>query len=228
MSVRVPVWVPGFDEVMKDRPPSAAEVVLLAACRTDGLAWVGEGCPKDTSDPERAVRAGLIRFLLLGGDEAHRPHPKGVGIHGAWIEGALDFRGCETHLDLFLHKCLLPERPVFRDRRWAGCTFRAVGRRGCELQRVAVEGNVFLDRGFHATATVDLAGSAITGQLACDGGRFERPEGVALTAMGATVGASVFLRGKFHATGEVNLVRAAIKGQLACSGGRFERPGAWR
>ncbi|QLQ19533.1 MAG: hypothetical protein HZT43_14170 [Exiguobacterium profundum] len=87
---------------------------------------------------------------------------------------------------------------------------------------------MFLSDGFHATGEVKLVSAAITGQLACAGGRFERPDGVALNANGATVGASVFLHGGFHAAGEVNLVRAAITGQLACSGGRFERPGAWR
>ena len=226
MSVRVPVWVPSFDEVMKDRPASAAEEALLAACRTDGLGWAGDECPADSSDPERAVRAGLIRFLWLGGDEGHRPHPKGVRVHGAWIEGALDFEGCETHLDLTLFRCLLPERPVFMDAQIGGLYLsgsRAL--QGCDLQRTAVETNVFLGDGFHSTGTVDLAGAAITGQLACLGGRFEWPEGVALNADGATIGAGAFLSGQFHATGEVNLVGATITGQLACTGGRFERPG---
>ena len=226
MSVRVPVWVPSFDEVMAGRSASAAEEALLEACRTNGWAWVGEGCPDDTSDPERAVRAGLIRFLLLGGDEEHRPHPKGIVVVGAWIEGALDLQGCETHLDLSLYKCLLPEEPVFRDAQIGGLYLsgsRAPA--GCDLQRVVVESNVFLNSGFHATGTVDLAGAAITGQLACNGGRFERPGGVALNANAATVGADVFLCDGFHATGAVNVVRATITGQLACGGGRFERPG---
>ncbi|QLQ19534.1 MAG: hypothetical protein HZT43_14175 [Exiguobacterium profundum] len=96
------------------------------------------------------------------------------------------------------------------------------------VNAATVGAGVFLSDGFHATGEVKLVSAAITGQLACAGGRFERPDGVALDASAATVGADVFLCDGFHAAGTVDLAGATIAGQLACSGGRFERPGAWR
>lgn len=224
MSVRVPVWAPSFDEVMARRDPSAAEKKLLAACRTNGFGCAGEECPEDTGDPDRAVRAGLIRFLLLGGDQRHLPNVKGVRLQGAWIDGVLDLRGCETHLDLILKNCLLPIQPVFRDAQIGGLYL--VGSQapnGCDLQRIAVETSVYL-REFHATGMVNLANAAITGQLDCSGGRFDGADRVALNVSGATVGSDVFLRGGFRATGLVNLARVRVEGGLHVQKAKIDGP----
>lgn len=222
MSVRVPVWVPGFKEVMA---ASAAEEALLAACRTDGWAWVGDDRPEDTSDPERAVRAGLIRFLLLGGDKKHRPHPSGVWLQGAWIDEELDFRGCETQLDLGLFRCLLPKKLVLRDATIGGLHLQGSRAVEClDLQRIVVTRGVDLTKGFHALEGVNLDEAKIGGRLTCDNGRFEKPKGVAtracrleamaLNATGAKIGAGVLMRDGFCATGEVSLKRAVIEGHL--------------
>ncbi|MDP2737594.1 MAG: hypothetical protein Q8O82_02530, partial [Pseudorhodobacter sp.] len=225
MQVPVATWRPEFDAVMAGAPPSRAETALLAACQIGEMVVAGADLPPDTTDPARRVRAGLIRYLLLGGDAAHRPHPKGVWLAGAWIDGGLDFQSCETGLDLVLWSCLLPQQPVFRDARLHGLVLsgcRAL--QGVNLQGATIAANLFL-RGFSCTGLVDLGGARITGQLACDGGRFDGAGGPALTCQAVTVGADVLLTDGFHATGEVNLTRATITGQLACNGGWFDGAG---
>jgi hypothetical protein len=89
---------------------------------------------------------------------------------------------------------------------------------------MTVEGDVFLDEGFHATGAVRLLGARIGGQLSCTGARLENPNGDALNTAGMTVEGDVFLDRGFHATGAVRLVRARIRGALVCTDARFEHP----
>jgi len=226
MHPQVASFQPGFEAVMAGAPPSAAEAALLAACQTGELAVAGPDLPPDTSDPARRVRAGLIRFLLLGGDADHRPHPKGVQLAGAWLDGALDLQSCVTQLDLWLAACLLPQRAVLRAARLSGLYLPGCrAAQGLDLHRAHFAGSVHLTYGFHASGEVNLGGASITRQLACGDGRFDGAGRLALNCDGVTVGAGVFLSGGFHASGEVNLRGASITGPLACTDGRFERAG---
>ena len=61
--------------------------------------------------------------------------------------------------------------------------------------------------------------------MACSGGRFENPGGIALGADQANLRHGTRLDAGFHATGQVRLLGAQIGGQLNCSGGCFENPG---
>ena len=60
---------------------------------------------------------------------------------------------------------------------------------------MTVEGDVFLNQGFHATGAVWLLGAHIRGSLSCRGARLENPNGDALRAERSTVEESVFLDG---------------------------------
>jgi len=64
---------------------------------------------------------------------------------------------------------------------------------------------------------VILNGANIGGQLACDGGYFEK----GLIAQHLKTGEDVLLRGGFKSNGEVVLNGAEIGGQLVCAGGHF-------
>jgi hypothetical protein len=222
---------------------SALEQDVLAACRTgDGAVAMNSEVvafsdpptaeemvrayrPKDSSDPERRVRAGLIRYLLLGGCDAEdgaRPHPKGVRLSGGWIDGALDFQGCDTQLDLSLQHCQFPQKPSFQDAHLGGLYLR--GSRcaaGLNLHRLDTETDVHLAKGFHCTGLTDLVGAKIGGQLSCAGGKFDGNDGKALNGTAMKVGADVFFSSGFQAIGDVNISAAQITGRLSCSGGRF-------
>ena len=174
MHPQVASFQPGFEAVMAGAPPSAAEAALLAACQSGELAVAGPDLPANRRSRNRRVRAGLIRFLLLGGDADHRPHPKGVRLKGAWLDGALDLQSCATQLDLRLAGCLLPQRAVLRGARLGGLYLPGCrAAQGLDLQGARFAGSVFLRDGFHASGEVNLVGACITGQLGCDGGRFD-------------------------------------------------------
>ena len=75
------------------RPLLPAEEVVLSRLASGGLDRLGDGVRPGADDPERAIRASFLRFLMLGGEEGYRPHEKGIRISGAWIQGVLDLEG---------------------------------------------------------------------------------------------------------------------------------------
>lgn len=215
-----------FEQVKGGRGWSKLEQALLNACKLGRDAYLPgkQDCPKDQSDPDRRVRPTLIRYLLEGGCEnGVRPHPKGVTLLGAWIDGVLDCVGCVTLLDLALFNCLFEQRVIFRDARLGALYLSgSLAKQGVSLHRLRTEKSVHLRAGFHAKGPVDLGGSRIEGALVCSAGRFDGVGGKALNCIAARIGADVFLHEGFHATGEVSLVGAVVEGQLVCGSGRFD------
>ncbi|MBC6437074.1 MAG: hypothetical protein GDA52_02790 [Rhodobacteraceae bacterium] len=225
---QVSVYRPSIDKVKCGTPWSALETELLKQCQSgnfDSLPGKDER-PPDCSDRDRRVRAGLVRYLILGGCDSScgaRPHPKGVRIWGGWIDGVLDLEGCHSRLALVLDRCRLPERANMMDARLGalylpGCA----APEGLQLDRLTTRGDVRLNDGFTSMATVDLGGARIGHKLICNGGHFKKEEGWALNCNGARIGTDVFLREEFHAEAEVNFVGARIGRQLDCRDGHFK------
>ncbi|MFN4171639.1 MAG: hypothetical protein ACK4GW_07790 [Pseudorhodobacter sp.] len=172
--------------------------------------------PADATDPARRVRAGLIRFLLKGGDDTCSTHAKGVMLSGAWVSGDLDFQGEKTRLGLMLQQCRLTGPVVFKD-----AELREIDLLGSfaeetvVLERVEIKTDIRLSDGFEAARGVNLRGALIGKELDCEGGTFKPDgEGVALNCNALLTGASVFLREGFRTTGRVEFLRATIKGNL--------------
>ncbi len=88
---------------------SPFEKRLVAACAR------GEVCEPDDWDEKRPeadaateaniVRAELIRFLALGGDDEHPVHELGVSISGCFIKGKLNLDNSEKICAISLTKC---------------------------------------------------------------------------------------------------------------------------
>lgn len=197
-----------MDQVKAGRDWSALEQDLLDACAL-GLEACLPGkrdCPKDQSDPDRRVRPDLIRYLMLGGCEnGARPHPKGVMLQGAWIDGPLDMQDCISHLDLGLFQCLFREELNFLDSE-LGALFLSGSRAesGVDLHRLKTETSVHLRAGFHATGTVNLGSAWIGGQLDCTDGRFDG----GLSLEGARIDAALLLRKLTGPVASVDLTEA--------------------
>jgi len=98
----------------------------------------------------------------LRAPDGARPHPKGVGLAGAWIDGELDLEGVETQLYLTLGYCLFPQQPTLRDAHLGGLFF---GGSPCEsglfLHRLTTAINVHLREGFHCSGLFDLTEAQI-------------------------------------------------------------------
>ena len=218
-----------LQDVKGDEEWSALEAELLRCAPLGDVASLDgkEDCPADTTDPDRRVRAGLIRWLLLGGNarDGLRTHPTGLTVWGAWVEGELDFQSCKTRLSCMLSRCLFPDRVCFMDAEVRALYLpKSHCHKGLNLHRLKTETDVYLRDGFKATGLVDLGGAQIGGQLDCTDGQFLNPGETALNCDTARVGADVFLRDGFKAEGMVDLRGAQIGGQLDCADGQFLNP----
>ncbi len=87
---------------------SDAEDELICAVCHGWRADFGAGIPTTPEErAKRTVRADLVRFLALGGDDQTPAHEKGVRLRGALVVGDLDLEGCTLAYDLSLVKCEL-------------------------------------------------------------------------------------------------------------------------
>jgi len=191
---------------------SPLEEELLQKAPTGQM--IGQMVLPDEEDASNRVRADLLHALLLGEIDDVPLHPKGARFRGAWIDGDLDFEGCEFSRPVKLFTCRFSGEVVFLDAHVPALYLSGSDVANLILHRLRSDGDVHLRQGFRAQAGVNLGDSQITGSLTCDGGHFENVEGRALHCNGMTVGADVFLRDGFQATGNLNLRRARITGNL--------------
>lgn len=230
---RVPTYRPSLEEALGGKPTEAEAKVLAAAKAGEVAELSPDGFRPEEPSVATRIRAALVRFLMLGGDDANPVHPRGVMIQGAWIAAKLDLEACETQLDLKLAACHFDDLPDFTDSHLGGLYLPGSKLPGLRGIRIRIEDNLHLrallrDEGplpFVAMGPVVIAGARIGGTLSCIGGRFNGAGDRALNADAMSVGVSVFLRDGFHAKGEVNLIQTTIAGQLDCSGGRFDGDG---
>jgi hypothetical protein len=202
---------------------SAAEKRLVECCAR-GVVWRPEGW--DGERPEAAtaantIRAELIRFLALGGDDAHPVHDEGVMARGAWVAGTLDLHQCQAKVRLDLRRCHFAAAPILNGARLPGLVLSGCKQPGLRADGIQVANDVYLDEDFSATGEVRLLGAEIGGDLSCIKGTFTNAGGDAISADRIKVAGGIFLRGGFAATGEVRLLGAEIGGNIECNMGTF-------
>ncbi|MEM1275915.1 MAG: hypothetical protein AAGH74_05280 [Pseudomonadota bacterium] len=204
-----------------------AEKDLIAACAKGQPCILGQKRPEPNDTTAPTIRAELIRFLALGGDNDHPVDPFGVYLECARVEDALDLESCQNLRPLILVDCEVREPVTLVDAGLplldlSGSHLSGTDANGWSLfaDGVQVAGNVFLRAGFEAHGTVRLFGAELGGGLDCSGGTF-RASDVALDAEGLKTQRSVFLRDRFEALGTVRLLGAELGGDLDCDGGTF-------
>lgn len=199
------------------KPLRAAEETLLKCCKRGELARLGFRLPGEVSEDSR-VRAGFLRFLLLGGDEAAPVHEAGVRLQGAYIEECLDLGGATLEHPVSLTHCLFECSPDFTDAQISGALLLNHSKSpGFIAERLSTRSVMDLSH-YHCSGQMEIAGARIGGSLHLNGARLEGQGAWALSAGGMHVNGDVFLCGKFSATGDVVLLGARIGGQLNCSG----------
>jgi hypothetical protein len=185
--------------------------------------------PLDFEGATLLHRLSLIRCAIPEGILLTDARARRIDLSGSYIRG-LHADGLAVEGDLVLSGLICAGAVRLLGARIRGvlsCTgARLENPNGNALNAdgMTVEGDVFLDEGFHATGAVRLLGARIRGVLSCRGARLENPNGNALNADGMTVEGDVFLDEGFHATGAVRLLGAHIRGNLECTGARLENP----
>ncbi|MBN8290685.1 hypothetical protein JI664_01790 [Rhodobacter sp. NTK016B] len=205
--------------------PTEPERALIDACKAGSGCWLGDGTLPDRPDPDRTIRAEVLRYLILGGCDACRVHEQGVRMLGAYVSGKLDLSYAKANGPTMLAFFRFQE-PIVALQTWfetLNLTDSVLP--GLNAQGVRVAGNVFLRGGFTCEGEVSLSGAEIGGQLACEEGTFRNPGGIALSAQRVRVSGSLLLSDGFTAEGQVSLSGAEIGGQLDCEEGMFHNPG---
>lgn len=178
-------------------------------------------------EPERHIRAALIRDLLRG-KHTTKPDPNGIQLYGAHITGGqLNLNNIDTTSPLTLAACYLPrgitaEGAELRTLELANCLITnsvgpALAADGLKISQViCLDGGTFC--GYGRDGAVRLLGARIEGQLDLTHAILTNLSGPALSLDGTSIESSAFFTGgTFTGNGERGAVRlpgARIKGQL--------------
>lgn len=188
----------------------------------------GEVCDLGTERPAVAtnknrIRANLLRFIGIGGDEAHPLHQRGIRLDGAFIEcenSGLDLSGTVVPANFGLFNCCVDGSVDFTRTK-----LQALQLDGSEIETFFGDGlnstgSIHLRDGFRVNGIVCFPGAKVDGNLVCRGGIFSDSE-KAINLQGATVsGALIFDQG-FLAKGTIDLTSATIGTELLLSDAIF-------
>jgi hypothetical protein len=209
--------------------PAEEKLLVDAArgeiCLVSQLDWKkAEDLEKLKNDTEFRIRAGFLRFLLLGGDEASPVHEKGVDLSQAYIADDLDLEGCRAVVELNIRHSFLSGSLTIRDAHTKGLNLAGSRVAGIQGDRTRIDGPLFLRHGFLSEGEVRVSGAEIGGFLDCQHGVFRNINGDALNCDRAKIKDGVHLR-NVETEGAVRLLGAEIGGDIMCDGSSFKNPG---
>ncbi len=221
-----------FEAQTAANAPTEAERQLIEDC-CEGRPCILAPTRPETATPANIIRAPLLRLLIIGGSPACGLTESGVHLCGGFITGSLDLDFATARGMTTLDVCHFTDAPRLMQAHLRHLSLQRSHLPGLLAQGMTVDGSVLL-RNLTATATVDVNGAQITGQLDCSSAEFDGQTGPdtwgrALHAQGVTVGAALFLR-SLTATGMVDVNGARIGGQLACTDAKLDGktgPDSW-
>jgi hypothetical protein len=212
----IPSGLAGF------RPLSSAEAKIVAHLQGGDFDRLGDGLRPEQEDPERTVRADLLRLLILGGED-HRSHEKGLRLSGAWITGILDLEGCRIPRDIGLKDCRFEASPVLRSAIIDNLFLDGSALPGLQADRLEARGCLSI-RGAAFTGQIRIPGARIGASIEADGATITSSDGIALYADGMEARGGVLMRGA-DIRGGIILSAARLGGDVSAVGARIERPG---
>lgn len=199
----------------------SAEKTLLDSCRLGETAEIGSSRPTQPH-ADNTIRAGFLRFLLLGGDNQTPVHEHGIQLCGAIIEDTLSLSAASVWHDVSFSLCTFAHTPVLTDAKLMhSIKFVDCELPGLEGQRLIVGGMLSM-RKVSSQGRILLLDAQIGGQFNCSGASFDGKSDDALSLDGAAIGGDAFLHNGFKAQGPVRLMGTKIGGQLNCRGASFD------
>ncbi len=201
-------------------PLSPAEERIFADLKHGDFDRLGDGHIPGEPVPERVIRAEILRFILLGGDEENQPHEKGIRVSGGWIKGALDLEGCRVPRDIRLKDCVLDGVPNLRSAIIDNLFLDGSTLPGLQADRIEARGGIHLISSL-IKGEISLSNGRLGGSLECDGARIENADHWAITADGLSA-RGVLLRGA-TLFGGVDLTGARLGADLDMTGATIEQ-----
>ncbi len=172
-------------------------------------------------DPQRKIRAELIRWLCVDRAAKALVDWRGIRVHAARIAGELDLSFATVPFPLLFGNSLFTDDMSLTHAQLEFLQLAGTRTKAITGDRLKVRGGLHLRDGFSANGEVRLLGADIGGNLDCGHGTF----GDALNADRIKVTGGVYLRDGFSAQGAVRLLGAAVDGDLSCVNGTFKNAG---
>ncbi|MGW2235606.1 membrane-associated oxidoreductase [Streptomyces sp. NPDC001759] len=176
-------------------------------------------------EPERTVRASVLRALLLNGPQ-EPGEIAALKLAGARITGVLDLRYGATDFAVRLSHCHFHEVPELYGARFRQLNLSHSALPGLIAATLRVEGVLRLTD-CRITGPVRLGGAHISGALFLERARLSAPDDPepVLRLHHAEIGDDLWAPG-MRADGQVQLDGAAVAGTVNLEGAHFHNPGA--
>lgn len=194
-------------------PLSPSERALLADLG-GGARRRGAGVPPPEGGP--AIRAALLRLLLLGGEGVPKLHERGLTLAGARILGRLDLENCRISRSLRLIDCRFDAPLTLRSAEIGALRLDGSVLPGIDAARLQARGDLHL-REARVAGRFDLRGARLGGDLVLDGADLVHEEGMALDASHLSTGGDMTLRAA-RIRGGMDVSGAKLGGDLILGG----------
>jgi hypothetical protein len=194
----------------------APEAELLAGLDSGGYHQCGDGSLPTVGDMGRAIRASLLRLLLLGAPDVPRLHEKGLRLRGAWVIGSLDLEGCQDLRGITLADCRFDSPLILRSAGIDSLLLDGSVLPGLAAERLRAKGGVHL-RAAEIDGAINLRGAQLDGDLVLDGSAVTQIGGIAFDAAHIVTRGDLTLRGS-RLRGSVRVVGAQLTGDLSLIG----------
>jgi hypothetical protein len=214
---RVPVADEAWAARLKTEPAALRPHFDAVFARFEREAWRWV----DPEDPEAEVRAGFLRFLAQGGDDAAPVHERRLELHGAYVAGDLDLSGCTIPQPLLFDRCYFGGSILLKDAASRSLNFHGSHVSSIDADSANIRGVLFLHNGFCSEGGVSLTNALVEGRLWCKGGRFLSAGRFAINCVASRFSEDVLLNEEFVGEGGVFFKGAKIGGDLNCAGGTF-------
>ena len=154
------------------------------------------------------IRAGFLRFLLLGGDDDAPVHENGVLMSDVWVTDLLDLNECKAVCSVTLENCVLDSGVLLTDASLVNFALL-----GCVVRRLKIDawsdmaifgermkstGAVFLRKGCHLLGEMRMQAAAIGGDLDLAGSRFDAADRIAIDLTAARIGGDLELNSYYR------------------------------
>jgi hypothetical protein len=177
--------------VLDDLTDRERELVDAARCGVELVC--GDLSVDDLSvddDPRHAVRAEVIRELLLG--RRGELDPRGLRVRGARITGDLDLDHVRAAVGLELVRCVIAGGVTAVSATFTRLVLSGSRTTTVQADGVRVDGDIVLDE--LRASGIRLLGAQVGGLLSCEDALLVNDSGPALAADGLRVDGSAFLR----------------------------------
>jgi hypothetical protein len=224
-------------EAMTDEPgaPPADEEavnqwrsVLVEAALSGSVVDRSDGHPVppggDAPPDARTMPATALRAALLAA-RAHQFDPHGLRLKGLRIEGLLDLEQIEFPYPLHVVDCHLADGLVMKRARFKDIHLTGSHVAGLLLDRISIDGDLFVDNGFSTDHGLSLFGAVVTGDISLCGAVLRSAQGWALRLDDANVMGSVFAQREFAAVGGIQAHFLRVGGQLRLANAVLHAPG---